>query len=57
MKLIRLLPLLAVLAATSCQKRTETPSGILWHPGNFESALSKAASDKTLVMADFYTDW
>ncbi|MBA3725630.1 MAG: hypothetical protein H0W86_04045 [Armatimonadetes bacterium] len=56
MKPIRLLPLLA-LVAVSCQKGTETGTGIMWHPGDLQSALGKAASDKTLVMADFYTDW
>ena len=33
------------------------PEGVEFHEGTWQSALDRAAKEKKLVFADFYTDW
>lgn len=33
------------------------PGGVEFHDGSWQSALDKAAKEKKLIFADFYTEW
>ena len=52
----RVKPLLiaaGVIIVTSCQRTAP----VVWFEGDFEAALSEAGARRTVVMAEFYTDW